>query len=213
MMKAKMEIKKIDNIGARQVTFSKRKKGLFKKAQELSTLCDAEIALTVFSSAGKLFEYATSSVQQVVERYNMHPSIDRLQHPSTELQPDSDTYNYFMMSKDVADRTCELRKLNGEELQGLKPHELQKLEKLLKKGLARVSKAKDEIIVKDITALKKKKVELVQDNRRLKQKQSLANDPGQSSKLIMICSPSNLAEDSDNFDASLCLGYVEQISG
>ncbi|KAK7328097.1 hypothetical protein VNO77_22193 [Canavalia gladiata] len=62
MTKPKIEIKKIDNVAARQVTFSKRKRGLFKKAQELSTLCDAEVAVTVFSSAGKLFESASSSL-------------------------------------------------------------------------------------------------------------------------------------------------------
>lgn len=53
-------MKKIENINARQVTFSKRRKGLFKKAQELSTLCDAQIALIVISATSKLFEYATS---------------------------------------------------------------------------------------------------------------------------------------------------------
>jgi len=60
MARKKIPIKKIDNINARQVTFSKRRKGLFKKAQELSTLCDAQIALIVFSATSKLFEYATS---------------------------------------------------------------------------------------------------------------------------------------------------------
>nr|KYP63060.1 MADS-box protein JOINTLESS [Cajanus cajan] len=60
MARKKIPIKKIDNINARQVTFSKRRKGLFKKAQELSTLCDAEIALIVFSATSKLFEYASS---------------------------------------------------------------------------------------------------------------------------------------------------------
>ncbi|RVW98984.1 MADS-box protein JOINTLESS [Vitis vinifera] len=61
MAQQKIQIKKIDNTAARQVTFSKRRRGLFKKAQELSTLCDAEIALIVFSAAGKLFEYSSSS--------------------------------------------------------------------------------------------------------------------------------------------------------
>ena len=60
MTRQKIEIKKIDNITSRQVTFSKRRRGLFKKAQELSTLCDAEMALIVFSSTGKLYEYASS---------------------------------------------------------------------------------------------------------------------------------------------------------
>ena len=60
MTRHKIEIKRIDNIASRQVAFSKRRKGLFKKARELSTLCDAEIALVVFSATGKLSEYTSS---------------------------------------------------------------------------------------------------------------------------------------------------------
>jgi len=60
MTRRKIQIKKIESTTARQVTFSKRRRGLFKKALELSTLCDAELALIVFSSTGKLFDYASS---------------------------------------------------------------------------------------------------------------------------------------------------------
>ncbi|XVE66607.1 hypothetical protein DITRI_Ditri08aG0092100 [Diplodiscus trichospermus] len=60
MTRQKIQIKKIENTAARQVTFSKRRRGLFKKAHELSTLCDAEIALLVFSATGKLFEYSST---------------------------------------------------------------------------------------------------------------------------------------------------------
>ncbi|KAK8508521.1 hypothetical protein V6N11_049266 [Hibiscus sabdariffa] len=60
MTRQKIEIKRIVNTAARQVTFSKRRRGLFKKAHELSTLCDAEIALLVFSATGKLFEYSST---------------------------------------------------------------------------------------------------------------------------------------------------------
>ena len=60
MVRQRIEIKKIANVTARQVTFSKRRRGLFKKAQELTTLCDAEIALIVFSATGKLYEYSSS---------------------------------------------------------------------------------------------------------------------------------------------------------
>ncbi|RVW98893.1 MADS-box protein AGL24 [Vitis vinifera] len=63
MSRQKIQIKKIDNTAARQVTSSKRRRGLFKKAQELSTLCDAEIAHIVFSAAGKLFEYSSSRLK------------------------------------------------------------------------------------------------------------------------------------------------------
>ncbi|RZS21692.1 hypothetical protein BHM03_00054413 [Ensete ventricosum] len=60
MVREKIQIKKIDNTAARQVTFSKRRRGLFKKAAELSVLCDADVALIVFSSTGKLFEFCSS---------------------------------------------------------------------------------------------------------------------------------------------------------
>ncbi|KAK7821755.1 mads-box protein jointless [Quercus suber] len=60
MTRTKVPIKKIDNSTARQVTFPERRRGLFKKAFELSTLCDAEIGLMVFSAKGRLFEYASS---------------------------------------------------------------------------------------------------------------------------------------------------------
>ena len=65
MTRRKIQIKKIDNTTARQVTFSKRRRGLFKKAFELSTLCDAEIGLMVFSATGRLFEYASSRFQSL----------------------------------------------------------------------------------------------------------------------------------------------------
>uniref|UniRef100_A0A2N9J032 MADS-box domain-containing protein n=1 Tax=Fagus sylvatica TaxID=28930 RepID=A0A2N9J032_FAGSY len=60
MAREKIQIRKIDNATARQVTFSKRRRGLFKKAEELSVLCDADVALIIFSSTGKLFEYSSS---------------------------------------------------------------------------------------------------------------------------------------------------------
>jgi len=60
MVRQRIEIRKIENLTRRQVTFSKRRRGLFKKANELSTLCDADIALIVFSSTGKLSHYSSS---------------------------------------------------------------------------------------------------------------------------------------------------------
>jgi MADS-box transcription factor, plant len=56
----KVEIKRIENTTNRQVTFCKRRNGLLKKAYELSVLCDAEIALIIFSSRGRLYEYSNN---------------------------------------------------------------------------------------------------------------------------------------------------------
>ena len=58
--RGKIEIKRIENTTNRQVTFCKRRTGLLKKAYELSVLCDAEVALIVFSSRGRLYEYSNN---------------------------------------------------------------------------------------------------------------------------------------------------------
>lgn len=57
MEKTKMEMKRIQNPSLREVTFSKRKNGLVKKTFELSVLCDAEVALIIFSETGKICEF------------------------------------------------------------------------------------------------------------------------------------------------------------
>ncbi|KAK9394085.1 myocyte-specific enhancer factor 2A [Crotalus adamanteus] len=53
----------------RQVTFTKRKFGLMKKAYELSVLCDCEIALIIFNSSNKLFQYASTDMDKVLLKY------------------------------------------------------------------------------------------------------------------------------------------------
>ena len=61
MGRGRVQLQRIENKINRQVTFSKRRSGLLKKAHEISVLCDAEVALIVFSTKGKLFEYSTNS--------------------------------------------------------------------------------------------------------------------------------------------------------
>lgn len=60
MVRGKTQMKRIENAASRQVTFSKRRSGLLKKAFELSVLCDAEVALIIFSPRGKVFEFSSS---------------------------------------------------------------------------------------------------------------------------------------------------------
>lgn len=54
MGRVRLQIKKIENRTYRHITFAKRKSGLVKKAYEISTICDVEVALIIFSPAGKL---------------------------------------------------------------------------------------------------------------------------------------------------------------
>ncbi|PHT66362.1 hypothetical protein T459_30787 [Capsicum annuum] len=60
MGRGKITIRRIDNSTSRQVTFSKRRNGLLKKAKELAILCDAEVGVIIFSSTSKLHDYANT---------------------------------------------------------------------------------------------------------------------------------------------------------
>lgn len=167
MTRQKIQIKKIDNTTARQVTFSKRRRGLFKKAYELSTLCDAEIALIVFSATGRLYEYASSSMSGVIDRHKLHPkTLAKLGQPSLELQLENNSFT--ALNIEVADKTQELRNMRGEELQVLDITELLKLEKLLKGALKRIAETKNDAIMNEINDLKSKKQQLMEENERLK---------------------------------------------
>lgn len=61
MGRRRVSISRIENRTTRQVTFAKRRVGLFKKTHELSVLCDAQIGIVVFSSSGKLYEYCSDT--------------------------------------------------------------------------------------------------------------------------------------------------------
>ncbi|KEH43978.1 putative transcription factor MADS-type1 family [Medicago truncatula] len=52
-----------------QVTFSKRRSGLFKKASELCTICGADVALVVFSPGEKVFSFGQPNVDTLIDRY------------------------------------------------------------------------------------------------------------------------------------------------
>ncbi|CAI5798766.1 myocyte-specific enhancer factor 2B [Podarcis lilfordi] len=69
MGRKKIQISRILDQRNRQVTFTKRKFGLMKKAYELSVLCDCEIALIIFNSANRLFQYASTDMDKVLLKY------------------------------------------------------------------------------------------------------------------------------------------------
>ena len=69
MGRKKINITRIHDEHTRQVTFTKRKFGLMKKAYELSVLCGCEIALIIFNSNDRLFQYASSDINKVLLKY------------------------------------------------------------------------------------------------------------------------------------------------
>ncbi|XP_010320313.1 agamous-like MADS-box protein AGL104 isoform X1 [Solanum lycopersicum] len=78
MGRVKLQIKKIENTTNRQVTFSKRRNGLIKKAYELSVLCDVDVALIMFSPSGRVSTFSgNKSIEDIMARYVNLPEHDR----------------------------------------------------------------------------------------------------------------------------------------
>ncbi|KAK1291518.1 Agamous-like MADS-box protein AGL62 [Acorus calamus] len=74
MGRRRIEIKRIEKAEARQVSFSKRRYGVFKKASELSILCSADVAIIVFSPGGKAFAFGHPSIESLVNRFLRQPT-------------------------------------------------------------------------------------------------------------------------------------------
>ncbi|XP_057533166.1 MADS-box protein AGL24 isoform X3 [Amaranthus tricolor] len=167
MAREKIKIKKIDNITARQVTFSKRRRGIFKKAEELSVLCDADIALIIFSTTGKLFDFSSSRMKDILARYAAQTKNDEKPADSfLELQLENS--NIAKLNREVAEKTQELRKLRGEDLQGVDLEELQNLERLIEGSLSRVLDVKGKLIKHEIKTLQNQGALLMEENQMLK---------------------------------------------
>ncbi|KAI9111919.1 hypothetical protein K1719_017609 [Acacia pycnantha] len=172
MGRGKIEIKRIEDSASRQVTFSKRRKGLLKKATELSILCDVEVGLIIFSSTGRLHEYATTSIKSVVERYNScKEERERLRNPESEVkfwQREAE-----ILRQQVHNLQENHRKLMGEQLYGLSVKNLQDIENQLEISLRGVRMKKEQILTEEIHELRRKGNAIHQQNVELYKKVNL----------------------------------------
>lgn len=142
MGRGKVVLQRIENKISRQVTFAKRRNGLLKKAYELSILCDAEVGLVVFSATGKLFQFASTSMKQIIDRYNSHSkTLQRAEPSQLDLQGE-DSSTCARLKEELAETSLRLRQMRGEELHRLNVEQLQELEKSLESGLGSVLKTK-----------------------------------------------------------------------
>ncbi|KAK9104121.1 hypothetical protein Scep_020965 [Stephania cephalantha] len=177
MGRGKVELKKIENPTSRQVTFSKRRNGLFKKAYELSVLCEAEVAAVVFSSGGKSFQFASHDICRTIARY--HSAIGLVQ-PESFNQP-ARTAEFWRTEIDDLRKTVEkLEESNkhfaGEDLPSLGMKELKQLERQLKIGVERIRSRKRRMILEHINLSKKKQRALQDENAHLQRRLNEAEE-------------------------------------
>ncbi|XP_058759779.1 MADS-box protein SOC1-like [Vicia villosa] len=171
MVRGKTQMKRIENATSRQVTFSKRRNGLMKKAFELSILCDAEVALIVFSPRGRLYEFASSSILETIERYRSHTRINNT--PKTSESAENTQHlkeEAENMMKKIDLLETSKRKLLGEGLGTCSIEELQKIEQQLEKSITKIRAKKTQVFREQIDQLKEKEKTLIAENVMLSEK-------------------------------------------
>ncbi|XP_060218717.1 MADS-box protein SOC1-like [Lycium barbarum] len=168
MVRGKTQMRRIENATSRQVTFSKRRNGLLKKAFELSVLCDAEIGLVIFSPRGKLYEFASSSMQDIMERYKRHAK-DRIQ-PENEAVAQNLQHEAASLMKKIELLETSKRKLLGEGLHSCTLQELQQIEKQLERSVSTIRARKIQVFKEQVQRLKEKGENPDAENAMLREK-------------------------------------------
>nr|AET25527.1 APETALA1-like MADS-box protein [Narcissus tazetta subsp. chinensis] len=170
MGRGRVQMKRIENKINRQVTFSKRRSGLLKKAHEISVLCDAEVALIVFSAKGKLCEYSTdSNMEKILERYERYSYAERAL-TLTDLQSQG---NWVVEFNKLKAKTENLQKsqrhLMGEQLDSLNLKQIGQLEQQLESSLKNVRSRQSQLMLNSIAELQKKEKALRDRNKVLEE--------------------------------------------
>ncbi|KAL5760222.1 hypothetical protein ACOSP7_018725 [Xanthoceras sorbifolium] len=172
MGRGRVELKRIENKINRQVTFAKRRNGLLKKAYELSVLCDAEVALIIFSNRGKLYEFcSSSSMLKTLERYQKcnygAPEPNVSTREALEL---SSQQEYMKLKARYEALQRSQRNLLGEELGPLSSKELESLERQLDMSLKQIRSTRTQYMLDQLTDLQHKEHLLSEANKTLKQR-------------------------------------------
>nr|ALM95513.1 APETALA3-like protein 2 [Nigella damascena] len=153
MGRGKIEIKRIENSTNRQVTYSKRRAGIIKKAQELTVLCDAQVSLIMFSSTNKISEYTSPSITRkgFYDKYQQAAGVNLWQSHYEKMQD-----HLHRLQETNSKLRREIRQRNGEELDDLTFHQLRGLEQNMEKAFDRVRNRKFHVISTQTDTYKKK---------------------------------------------------------
>ncbi|XP_019179194.1 PREDICTED: agamous-like MADS-box protein AGL61 [Ipomoea nil] len=101
----RIPLSRIESDTSRSVAFSKRRNGLIKKANEISTLCGVEILLVIFSHSGKAYTFSNPGMDAILTKYfganptaQPNPAEQNLRaHREALMQIMSSQINYLEM--------------------------------------------------------------------------------------------------------------------
>ncbi|XP_066349994.1 MADS-box transcription factor 31-like isoform X2 [Miscanthus floridulus] len=154
MGRGKVELKKIENPTNRQVTFSKRRMGLFKKANELAILCDAQIGVIIFSGSGRMYEYSSPPwrIANIFDRY--------LKAPSTRFE-EMDIQQEMTRMKDERNRLrMIMAQYMGEDLASFSVQDLSNLEQQIEFSLYKVRLRKQELLDQQLLEIRQREMHM-----------------------------------------------------
>ncbi|XP_023547090.1 truncated transcription factor CAULIFLOWER A-like [Cucurbita pepo subsp. pepo] len=170
MGRGRVELRRIENKINREVSFSKRKGGLVKKAHEISVLCDAEVGLILFSHKGKLFEYSShSSMEKILERYERYSFVGKQQTAASvsKFSQEDLTLEYYRLKSKIELLQRNNSHYMGEDLDSLSVKELHNLEEQMDTALKHVRSRKNQLICDSISILQRKERTIQEQNSLL----------------------------------------------
>lgn len=180
-----MEIKKIEDKSSRQVTFSKRRNGLMKKAKELSVLCDVDVAVLIFSGRGKLYDFcSTNSLAKILQRYRNHAEAeeDGSERISSIEKRIPECRNVLTISKLLEKVERDLEK---PDVDHLNLSELVKLEEQLEDALIQTRSRKTRLLMESITSLGEMEKRVREENKLLQKKIAASTPDEKRNDLIL----------------------------
>uniref|UniRef100_A0A0E0JAP1 Uncharacterized protein n=1 Tax=Oryza nivara TaxID=4536 RepID=A0A0E0JAP1_ORYNI len=164
MGRGKVQVRRIENEVSRQVTFSKRRPGLLKKAHEIAVLCDVDVAAIVFSAKGNLFHYASShtTMERILEKYDRHELLSEGNNVIEEFPEleGSMSYDHIKLRGKIEALKKSQRNLMGQELDSLTLQDIQQLEDQIDTSLNNIRSRKEKLLMEKNTILEKKITEL-----------------------------------------------------
>ncbi|XP_054820457.1 truncated transcription factor CAULIFLOWER A-like [Prosopis cineraria] len=171
MGRGRVQLKRIENKINRQVTFSKRRSGLQKKAHEISVLCDAEVALIVFSTKGKLSHYSSDPcMEKILERYERYSYAEKQLVAPDRSPTENWTLEHAKLKARMEVLQRNLKHYKGEDLEGLSLKELQNVEHQLDNALKHIRTRKNQLMYESISEYQKKDKKLQEQNNLLAKK-------------------------------------------
>ncbi|XP_073060411.1 agamous-like MADS-box protein MADS2 isoform X1 [Primulina eburnea] len=172
MGRGRVELKRIENKINRQVTFAKRRNGLLKKAYELSVLCDAEVALIIFSNRGKLYEFCSSSnMLKTLEKYrNCSYGSLEVNHSAKNIIEHGSHNEYLKLKSEYESLQQYQRHLLGDDLAPLSMNELEHIEHHLETSLKHIRSTRAQGMVDQLSDLQAKEKSMLEANKALERK-------------------------------------------